>query len=44
MPQAPVYSATKAAVVLYSRSLQHLAASKGRAGTFHGFICSQNTD
>ena len=41
MPQAPVYSATKAAVVLYSRSLAHLATSKGvRVNA----LCPQFTD
>lgn len=41
MPQAPVYSATKAAVVLFSRSLEHLHASKGvRVNA----LCPQFTD
>ena len=41
MPQAPVYSATKAAVVLFSRSLEHLHATKGvRVNA----LCPQFTD
>ena len=41
MPQAPVYSATKAAVVLFSRSLEHLHAAKGvRVNA----LCPQFTD
>lgn len=41
MPLAPVYSATKAAVVLYSRSLAHLARTKGvRVNA----LCPQFTD
>ena len=41
MPQAPVYSATKAAVVLFSQSLKHLYAQKGiRVNA----LCPQFTD
>ena len=41
MPQAPVYSATKAAVVLFSRSLEHLRVTKGvRVNA----LCPQFTD
>lgn len=41
MPQAPVYSATKAAVVLFSKSLAHLARTRGvRVNA----LCPQFTD
>lgn len=41
MPQAPVYSATKAAVVLFSKSLAHLAHTRGvRVNA----LCPQFTD
>jgi len=40
MPMAPVYSATKAAVVLYSKSLAHLAQKGVRVNA----LCPQFTD
>ena len=41
MPQAPVYSATKAAVVLYTQSLAHLHKTHG-VGV--NALCPQFTD